>query len=77
MTRVILITILAATLVGIAAETRIDAFPFTTVYINLPRRFYHRRNCIALKSGQPKAISVANAKKRGYIPCPRCQPPEW
>jgi methylphosphotriester-DNA--protein-cysteine methyltransferase len=60
-----------------AAETRIDAFPFTTVFIKKPRRFYHRMNCVAVKSGRPTAISVANAKKQGYRPCARCAPPTW
>jgi hypothetical protein len=69
--------ILAAVILGFAAETRIDAFPFTTVFINRSRRFYHRMNCVAVKSGHPKAISVANAKKQGYYPCVRCNPPKW
>jgi methylphosphotriester-DNA--protein-cysteine methyltransferase len=34
-------------------------------------------SCVALKNGRPKAISIANAKKRGYNPCVRCQPPTW
>jgi methylphosphotriester-DNA--protein-cysteine methyltransferase len=68
---------LAAVILGFAADARLDAFPFTTVFINGPRRFYHRMSCLALKSGHPKAISIANAKKRGYNPCPRCQPPKW
>jgi hypothetical protein len=34
-------------------------------------------SCIALKNGHPKAISIANAKKRGYNPCAKCQPPKW
>jgi methylphosphotriester-DNA--protein-cysteine methyltransferase len=71
------VMILAAVIWSIAAEKHIDAFPFTTVYINGPMRLYHRMSCVALKGGHPKAISVANAKKRGYNPCIRCQPPEW
>ncbi|MDR1581609.1 MAG: hypothetical protein LBS35_14730 [Synergistaceae bacterium] len=77
LTRAVWTIILAAVIWVIAAETRIDAFPFTTVYINGPKRFYHRVSCVMLKRGHPKAISVANAKKRGYNPCLRCQPPEW
>jgi hypothetical protein len=75
--RAVWAVILAAVIWGFAAETRVGAFPFTTVYINGPRRFYHRVSCIALKHGHPKTISIANAKKRGYSPCPRCQPPKW
>jgi hypothetical protein len=77
LTRAVWIMMLMAVMWGIAVGTRVDAFPFTTVYINGPRRFYHRMSCIALKSGHPKTISVANAKKRGYNPCARCQPPTW
>ena len=76
-TRAVWMIILAAVIGRFAAEVRIDAFPFTTVYINGPRRFYHRMSCIALKSEHPKAISIANAKKQGYYPCVRCKPPTW
>ncbi|MDR3331333.1 MAG: hypothetical protein LBT08_01780 [Synergistaceae bacterium] len=54
----------------------VQAFPFTTVYITHPRRMYHRHNCIFVRTNK-KAISLSNAKKLGYWPCARCNPPRW
>lgn len=68
---------LAAGIVLFAADAVIYAFPFTTVYIVRPGRFYHRRNCIVVKNGRPIAISVSNAREQGFYPCIKCKPPEW
>jgi hypothetical protein len=76
--RLIRVVMLAAGIVLFAAETSLQAFPFTTVYIVRPGRFYHRRNCLVIRNnGRPIAISVANAQESGYYPCKRCEPPTW
>jgi hypothetical protein len=53
------------------------AFPFTTVYITRPGRFYHRRGCLVIRNGRPIAISVSNAREQGFYPCLKCDPPTW
>ena len=47
----------------------------TTVYVTPRGRKYHRRDCQHVRSGAT-AMSVEEAKKRGYTPCSRCKPPE-
>jgi endonuclease YncB( thermonuclease family) len=47
----------------------------TIVYVTPHGRKYHRRDCQFVRSGAT-AISVEEAKKRGYAPCSRCKPPE-
>ena len=76
--RSISIIILALVMFLLSAENSIQAFPFTTVYIVRPNRFYHRRSCLVVRnSGRPIAISVANAREQGFYPCLRCTPPTW
>jgi methylphosphotriester-DNA--protein-cysteine methyltransferase len=76
--RLISIVALAAGIVLLASETRIQAFPFTTVYIVRPGRFYHRHNCLVIRNNpRPIAISVSNAREQGFYPCKRCNPPTW
>jgi methylphosphotriester-DNA--protein-cysteine methyltransferase len=75
--RVVLVICLAAGAVLFAADAAIDAFPFTTVYITRPGRFYHRHSCIAIRNGRPIAISVSNAREQGFYPCRKCEPPTW
>jgi hypothetical protein len=70
--------ILASGIIFLAAETKLFAFPFTTVYIVRPGRFYHRRGCLVIRnSGRPIAISVSNAREQGFYPCAKCDPPTW
>ncbi len=47
----------------------------TVVYVTPHGRKYHRRDCQHVRSGAT-AMSVEEAKKRGYTPCTRCKPPE-
>lgn len=47
----------------------------TTVYVTPRGRKYHRRDCQHVRSGAT-AMSLEEAKKRGYAPCSRCKPPE-
>ncbi|MDR2780626.1 MAG: hypothetical protein LBB28_05830 [Synergistaceae bacterium] len=75
--RALSVIFLAAGIVFFAAEAAVDAFPFTTVYITRPGRFYHRHNCIVIRNGRPIAISVSNAKEQGFYPCRKCEPPAW
>ncbi|MDR1966372.1 MAG: hypothetical protein LBQ36_06650 [Synergistaceae bacterium] len=75
---VAIILISAAVMLLYAGRTPVQAFPFTTVYIKRPNTFYHRRSCLALRQGGGvTAISVSNAKERGFRPCRRCEPPTW
>lgn len=53
-------------------DTRTDE---TIVYVTPHGRKYHRRDCQHVRSGAT-AMSVEEAKKRGYAPCSRCKPPE-
>lgn len=46
----------------------------TVVYVTPHGRKYHRRDCQHVRSGAT-AMSVEEAKKRGYTPCSRCKPP--
>ena len=45
------------------------------VYVTPAGRKYHRRDCQYVRSGAT-AMSVEEAKRRGYAPCSRCKPPE-
>ena len=46
----------------------------TTVYITKTGEKYHRGSCQYLSQSKI-AISLANAKARGYTPCSVCKPP--
>ena len=45
------------------------------VYISALSRHYHRAGCRYLGAGKT-AVSLQEAKKRGYTPCRVCRPPE-
>lgn len=46
-----------------------------TVYITDTGEKYHRGDCSSLRKSK-HAISLAEAKREGYTPCKRCNPPE-
>jgi endonuclease YncB( thermonuclease family) len=46
-----------------------------TVYITPSGKKYHRREC-HFAGSDPFALTVAEAKRRGYEPCSHCNPPE-
>lgn len=75
--RAVSVICLAVGIVLFALDAVIDAFPFTTVYITRPGRFYHRHSCIVIRNGRAIAISVSNAREQGFYPCRKCGPPTW
>ncbi|MDR1508016.1 MAG: hypothetical protein LBS53_00075 [Synergistaceae bacterium] len=77
MRRAVSAILLSAGIVLFAADAVTCAFPFTTVYITRPGRFYHRRGCLVIRNGRPIAISVSNAREQGFYPCLKCDPPTW
>jgi len=54
-----------------AAQTENDQL---TVYVTESGARYHLSSCRTLR-GNGRAISLADAKRRGYTPCKVCQPP--
>ena len=46
-----------------------------TVYVTRTGKKYHRSSCRYVRSG-PIAMSLAEAKAKGYTPCKVCKPPE-
>lgn len=48
--------------------------PDTKVYVTKTGKKYHRAECESLKKSKIE-IRLKDAKKKGYKPCTRCEPP--
>lgn len=57
-----------------APRGNIQAVQETTVYITRTGAKYHRAGCSYLSKSQT-AITLQEAKQKGYGPCSRCKPP--
>ena len=47
-----------------------------TVYITKKGKKYHKESCRSLSRSKKIALSLEEAKKRGYTPCKTCKPPQ-